>query len=87
MSSFAEAVVPTGEIAVMETETKMTQAHTIIFDALEFSTGVRLIGCCLAGGQFTCPFATPSEQSGVLWQFSKFECPVNTSKVSRRSIQ
>lgn len=29
MSSFSEAIVPVGEIAVMETETKMTQAHTV----------------------------------------------------------
>ncbi|CAI2341334.1 unnamed protein product [Caenorhabditis sp. 36 PRJEB53466] len=82
MSSFAEAIVPTGEIAVMETDTKMTQAHTVIFDALEFSLGTRLIACCLSGGQLTCPFATPSEQTGILWQFSKFECPVSTSKIA-----
>ncbi|PIC45623.1 hypothetical protein B9Z55_005585 [Caenorhabditis nigoni] len=81
-SSFAEAIVPTGEIAVMETETKMTQAHTIIFDALEFAMGTRLIACCIADGQLTCPFSTPSEQTGVLWQFSKFECPINTSKIA-----
>ncbi|CAP23487.2 Protein CBG03164 [Caenorhabditis briggsae] len=67
-SSFAEAIVPTGEIA-------------IIFDALEFAMGTRLIACCIADGQLTCPFSTPSEQTGVLWQFSKFECPINTSKV------
>uniref|UniRef100_A0A8R1DNE8 MAM domain-containing protein n=1 Tax=Caenorhabditis japonica TaxID=281687 RepID=A0A8R1DNE8_CAEJA len=82
MSSFAEAIVPTGEIAVMETDTKMTQAHTVIFDALEFSMGTRLIACCLADGKLTCPFATPSEHSGILWQFSKFECPINTSKIA-----
>lgn len=82
VSSFAEAIVPTGEIAVMETDTKMTQAHTVIFDALEFAMGTRLIACCIADGQLTCPFSTPSEQTGVLWQFSKFECPINTSKIS-----
>uniref|UniRef100_A0A1I7UBP9 DB domain-containing protein n=1 Tax=Caenorhabditis tropicalis TaxID=1561998 RepID=A0A1I7UBP9_9PELO len=54
----------------------------IIFDALEFSMGTRLIACCLADGQLTCPFSTPSEQTGVLWQFSKFECPIKTSKIS-----
>ncbi|EFO86034.1 hypothetical protein CRE_02265 [Caenorhabditis remanei] len=81
VSSFAEATVPIGEISVMEAETKMTQAHTIIFDALEFAMGTRLIGCCLADGQLTCPFSTPSEQTGVIWTFSKFECPINTSKV------
>ncbi|CAI70419.1 MAM domain-containing protein [Caenorhabditis elegans] len=82
MSSFSEAIVPVGEIAVMETETKMTQAHTVIFDALEFASGTRLIACCLANGQLTCPFSTPHEQTGILWQFSKFECPINTSKIA-----
>ncbi|CAB3404089.1 unnamed protein product [Caenorhabditis bovis] len=81
-SSFAEAIVPVGEVAVMETTTKMTQAHTILFDSLEFTTGTRLIACCLAGDQFVCPFSTPSEQSAVIWQFSKFECPIGTSKIA-----
>ena len=60
----------------------MKKSNTqIIFDALKFAMGTRLIGCCLADGQLTCPFSTPSEQTGVIWTFSKFECPINTSKV------
>ncbi|CAI5441339.1 unnamed protein product [Caenorhabditis angaria] len=82
MSSFAEAVVPSGEISIMETDTRMNKPHTVLFDSLEFSLGTRLIACCLSDGKLNCPFATQTEQTAIIWQFSKFECPANTSKIA-----
>uniref|UniRef100_A0A0N4WR53 VWFD domain-containing protein n=1 Tax=Haemonchus placei TaxID=6290 RepID=A0A0N4WR53_HAEPC len=55
----------------------------VFFDALEWQSGTRLIGCCTNRiGIRQCPFATPVEAGVLLWQSASFDCPALTVKIS-----
>ncbi|PIO76558.1 hypothetical protein TELCIR_01387 [Teladorsagia circumcincta] len=82
-SHFARARVAPGTTSVLETATNMLEPHTVFFDALEWQSGTRLIGCCSdRTGARQCPFATPVEAGVLLWQSASFDCPAYTVKVS-----
>ncbi|CAD6197720.1 unnamed protein product [Caenorhabditis auriculariae] len=82
LSSFAQSMVPSGQVSAMETPTLMSEPHLVLFDALEFRLGTRLVGCCSSASGVTCPFATSSEETPVVWQFSKFECAAGTIAIA-----
>ncbi|KAL3994967.1 hypothetical protein ACH3XW_23880 [Acanthocheilonema viteae] len=44
--NFMQALTRPNTIAVLETDTSFTEDHKIVFDALEFTEGERLYGCC-----------------------------------------
>ncbi|CAG9535348.1 unnamed protein product [Cercopithifilaria johnstoni] len=44
--NFMQALTKPNTIAVLETDTSFTEDHKIVFDALEFTEGERLYGCC-----------------------------------------
>lgn len=44
--NFMQALTKPNTIAVLETDTSFTEEHKIVFDALEFTEGQRLYGCC-----------------------------------------
>ncbi|XGW07925.1 hypothetical protein V3C99_010779 [Haemonchus contortus] len=82
-SHFVRARVSPGTTSVLETETNMLEPHSVFFDALEWQSGTRLIGCCTNRvGIRQCPFATPVEAGVLLWQSASFDCPALTVKIS-----
>ena len=87
-STFAEAKLSPGEVAVLESEVNMTDTgYAVLFDRLEWMEGEKLSACCWTGGrtpyELECPFESDMSVKGsVEWKSEKINCPQYTSKVS-----
>ncbi|KAE9421343.1 hypothetical protein Angca_001718, partial [Angiostrongylus cantonensis] len=81
-SNFIRARVLPGTSSKIQTDTYMDEPHTVLFDALEWRNGARLVGCCeTVDRNQMCPFATPFEAGVLLWQSASFDCPAHTIKI------
>ncbi|TMS35814.1 hypothetical protein L596_003129 [Steinernema carpocapsae] len=85
-SVFVETRLEPGEVAVLETRTKMTEPHVILFDWLEFTEGEKLSACCYTPGRtpqdLVCPMESPSHMTtDIAWKAGRIDCPTNTTKI------
>ncbi|GMS84684.1 hypothetical protein PENTCL1PPCAC_6859, partial [Pristionchus entomophagus] len=79
-SSFAQATVPPNNVSVIETRTKMSKDHVILFDALIFEPNTRMAGCCFhPKNPLSCSYTLPSLMP--VWQTARFDCKPGTTKL------